>query len=131
VFTIFIGLLLTWVSITNSISSLRVSYNPDEPDRSKQQGVKKFMSLSTPRCHALEPDNDIPRHSFSDLSHNSPKSLLDTLEAQPRAQLTPIPSDPQADSMLSAPPPWKLQADRPDGMPLTVGYSAFVVLCLP
>jgi hypothetical protein len=103
-----------------------VSYNSDEADKSKQEMAKKFMASSTPRCHALELDDDIPQHAFADLlpvsvSHNS---LLDTLQAQ----LTPVPSEPQADSMLSAPPPWKLQADKPVGIPLTVGYNAFVAL---
>lgn len=105
-----------------------MSNNTNEADKSKQQMAKTFMASSTPRCHALEPDNDIPQHAFTDLlpisvSHNT---ILDTL----KSQLTAIPSDPQVDSMLSAPPHWKLQADRPVGIPLTIGYSAFVALCL-
>jgi hypothetical protein len=106
-----------------------VSNNPNEADKPKQEMAKKFMASSTPRCHALEPDDDIPQHAFIDLlpisvSHNT---ILDTTL---KAQLTAIPSDPQVDSMLSAPPPWKLQADRPVGIPLTIGYSAFVALYL-
>jgi hypothetical protein len=97
-------------------------------DKSKQQVAKRFMASSTARSHALEIDDDVLKHVFTDLLpiHVSHNTFLNTLEAQH----TPMPSDPQTDSMLSAPPPWKLHADRPVSTPLTVGYSAFVLLCL-
>lgn len=79
--------------------------------------AKKYMSLST----SFEPDDDMLKHVFDDLSHNTSNTLI--------AQHTPILSDPQLDFMLSAPPSWKLQIDKPTNTPQTVGYSAFIALC--
>jgi hypothetical protein len=114
-------MLLTYISLTKSISSLKV-------DNPKQQVAKKFMALSTPRCQSLELNDDMPKHVFKDLSPiQISQNTFDTL----KPQHTSIPSDPEIDSMLSAPPPWKLQGDRPVDTPQTVGYHAFVTLCLP
>lgn len=82
--------------------------------------ARKYLASSTSRCPTSEPDNDMLKHVFDDLSCNTPNTLI--------AQHTPIPSDPQIDSMLSAPPSWRLQIDRPVNMPLTIGYSAFMTL---
>jgi hypothetical protein len=94
-----------------------VSHNSDD----KQQMAKKYMALSTPKCSTSEPDDDMLKHVFDDLSHNTSNILV--------AQHTPILSGSQIDFMLSAPPSWRLQIDRPTSTPQTVGYSAFVTLC--
>ena len=60
-------------------------------------------------------------HVFDDLSYTTSNILI--------TQHTPVLSDPQLDFMLSAPPSWKLQIDRPSNTPQTVGYSAFIALC--
>jgi hypothetical protein len=85
------------------------------------------MASSTPR-HTLKLNDDMPQHVFKDLSPiQISQNTFDAL----KPQHIPIPSDPEKDSMLSAPPSWKLQGDRPVDTPQTVGYHAFVTLCLP
>jgi hypothetical protein len=111
------GFLLTSISLTQSISSLKVSHNSDD----KQQMANRYLALSTSRCSTLEPDNDMLKHVFDDLSHNTSNTLI--------TQHTPILSGSQIDFMLSAPPSWKLQIDRPTSTPQTVGYNAFITLC--
>ena len=83
--------------------------------------AKKNMALSTSKCFTFKPDNYMLQHVFDDLSYNTSNTLI--------AQHTPIPSDPQIDSILSAPPSWRLQIDKPTNMSQTVGYSAFITLC--
>ena len=107
---------MTCISLTQSISSLKVSHNSDD----KQQMAKKHMALSTSRCSIFEPDDDMLKHVFDDLSYNTSNILI--------TQHTSILSDPQIDFMLSAPPSWKLQIDKPTSTPQTVGYNAFIMV---
>jgi len=79
------------------------------------------MALSTSRYSTFEPDDDMCKHVFDDLSYNTFNTLI--------AQHTPILSDSQIGFMLSAPPSWRLQIDRPTTLSQTVGYNAFITLC--
>jgi hypothetical protein len=58
------------------------------------------------------------KHVFDDLSYNTSNTLV--------AQHTLILS---GSLMLSIPPFWRLQINRPTSTPQTVGYSAFVTQC--
>jgi hypothetical protein len=82
--------------------------------------AKKYLALST---STFEPDGVMLKHVFNDLSYNGSDPLI--------TQHTPILSNSQTqiDFMLSAPPSWKLQIDRPTSTPQTAGYSAFIALC--
>jgi len=102
-------------SLTKSISSLKVSQSSDKP---KQQMVQRLMASSTPKCHTSELDKNSPKYIFTDLSS------IDTLHVQQTHNL----SNPLIYPMLSAPPPWKLDVDRPIGTPQTVGYNVFFIL---
>ncbi len=81
------------------------------------------MVLSTSRCSTLEPDDDMLQHVFDDLPYYTSNTLITQY-----TEHTPILSDSQIDFMLSAPPSWKLQIDRPTSTPQTIGYSAFIAL---
>lgn len=102
---ILIYLLIHIDSLTESIGSLKVSHNLDN----KQQLAKTYMALSTFRCSTLEPDNDMLKHVFENLSYNTPNTLM--------AQHSPILSNSQIDFTLSAPPSWRLLIDRPSSTP--------------
>jgi hypothetical protein len=110
-------------SLTKSISSLKVSQNSD---KSKQHPVQKFMTSATIRHQSSKFDDDMSKQIFTDLSpiHISHKIPFNNI----KVQHIPVSSVPQVDSMLSAPPPWKLYVDKPVDAPLTIGYSAFLTL---
>ena len=82
--------------------------------------AQKYMALSTSRYPTFESNDDMLKHVFDDLSNNTSNILI--------AQHIPILSGSPIDFMLSAPPSWKLQIDRPTSTPQTVGYSAFIAL---
>jgi hypothetical protein len=105
---------LTFISLTKSIGSLMVSQALED---SKPQ---KYMASSA----ATHNNDDMPTHTFTDLPllHITQKAPCCTLEAQH----INLPSIPQTESILSAPPFWKLQEDVPVGTQVTVGYNAFV-----
>ena len=100
---------MIYISLTQSISSLNVSHNL----HNKEQMAKKTIALSTFKCSTLEHNDD--------LSYKTSNTLI--------AEHAHILSDPQIDFMLSAPPSWRLQIDRPTSTPQTVGYNAFITLC--
>jgi hypothetical protein len=112
-----IRLVLTFTSLTKSIGSLMVSHALED---SKPHQVQKYMASSTVthKCH-----DDVPTHIFTDLPLlHVTKASRCTLEVQH----INLPSIPQIDSILSAPPSWKLQEDVPVHTQVTVGYNAFV-----
>ncbi|KAI0250509.1 hypothetical protein BJV78DRAFT_1218291, partial [Lactifluus subvellereus] len=106
-------------SLTKSIHSLRVSQTSEG---SKLHKVQKYMASSTLKNYT--PKLSVPTHIFTDLPLLcvTQRTSCCTLEVQH----TNIPSNPQTDSILSAPPFWKLQTDLPIGIQSTVGYSTFV-----
>lgn len=80
------------------------------------------MASSTLKDYTHELSN-VSTHIFTDLPLLCVTQRSScTLEVQD----TNIPSNPQTESTLSAPPFWKLQTDLPVGIQSTVGYSAFV-----
>jgi hypothetical protein len=107
---------LTPLSLTKSIGSLMVSQALED----SKPHVQKYMASSTVTntCH-----DDMPTHIFTDLQFlHVTKTSCCTLEARH----VNLPSFPQTDSILSAPPFWKLQEDVPVCTQVTVGYDAFV-----
>ena len=85
----------------------------------KQQMAKKFITLSTST-------NECSKFTFesgNDLLYNTSNTLI--------AQNTPILFNSQIGFMLSAPPFWRLQIDKPTSTPQSVGYGTFVTLCEP
>jgi hypothetical protein len=79
--------------------------------------AEKCMALST-SSFTFKPDGNMLNYVFDNLSYNAFNTLI--------AQHAPKLSNSQ---MLSAPPFWRLQIDRPVNTPQTVGYNAFVALC--
>ncbi|KAH9007274.1 hypothetical protein EDB86DRAFT_3097735 [Lactarius hatsudake] len=96
--------------LTESISNLKVTQSPKEP---------KVMIASTfkQNIHSLVSGDDLLRHSFPDLS---------PMDLTYRYEYTNLPSNSQAESKLSAPPPWKLDTDAPVDEALSIGYGVFV-----
>jgi hypothetical protein len=113
--------MLIIISLTKSIGSLMVSQTLEH---SEPQRVQKYMTLSTLKNHTHKCHGNMSTHVFPDLPllHITQKTSCYTLETQHAN----VPSDPQTESILSAPPFWKLQADVLVGRQATVGYSAFV-----
>ncbi len=69
--------------------------------------------------YGLSLEDDLLEHSFSDLS---------PMDLTYRYQHINLPSNSQADSKLSAPPPWKLDTDDlvDEALALSIGYDVFV-----
>ncbi len=80
--------------------------------------AQKYKALSTFKCSTFQPNDNLLKHVFDDLSYKTSNTLM--------AQHAPILSDLQIDFTLSAPPFWRLQIDRPTSTLQTVGYNAFV-----
>jgi hypothetical protein len=83
---------------------------------------QKFMASSILRHYTS--NSDVSKHIFTDLlpiyvSHNTSLDTLEIQEAYPFSNL-------QTDSILSAPPPWKLCTDKLVKIPQTIGYNAFL-----
>jgi len=102
-------LLLTWASLTKSISSLEVSCNVSYKPEQQKQKKQNFLALSKVAHSSSDPE-DVPEHIFSDLLpvhilYNTPFNII------LNTQHSSLPSNSQIDSILSAPPPWNLHVD--------------------
>ena len=103
--------LFTLVSLAESISNLQVTQSPRDKHASIASTFKQDFSI-------LDSEDDLLRHSFPDFG---------PMDLRVRYQLTKLPSGSQAESKLSAPPPWKLDTDVPVDKEVSIGYDVFVI----
>jgi hypothetical protein len=100
-------------SLTQSINFLEVSPNMY---KLKHQKAQRSISSSILK-HS--------KHEYPDMC-NSDSLFSDTdyvVRKRPH-----LPSDLHIDSMLSAPPPFRLHVNKPVQTPQTIGYSTFVMV---
>jgi hypothetical protein len=96
--------------LTASISGLKVTQGPKEKRVTIASTFKQNLS-------SLDLEDDLLEHSFPD--------LLPT-DLTYRYRHTNLPSDSQAESKLSTPPPWKLDTVAPVDEEVSIGYDVFV-----